>query len=300
MSLGHIMTIQKFSVHDGPGIRTTVFLKGCPLRCWWCHNPESQCMSNTIMFYMERCTHCERCVSGCTTNAIKIDEGYPQRDKTNCMLCGKCVDLCPSNALEYIGRAMTVEELMEDILKDEIFYDESGGGVTFSGGEPLLQHEFIKEMLMACKEKNIHTAIDTSGFGDWQHLKHIIDEVDLFLYDLKLMNDEKHIKYTGVSNQNILDNLRKLSEYGADIAVRMPIIAGINDDNGHIIDCIQFLSTLKILKVNLLPYHKMGMEKYSRLEMKYLLSGKERPSDERLREIINMFDQSGIKTEIGG
>ena len=180
----------------------------------------------------------------------------------------------------YVGKSMTVKELMKEIIKDEVFYEESNGGVTFSGGEPLIHVDFLKEVLKMCKDRDIHTAVDTSGYAPWEQFEKIVDKVDLFLFDIKHMNNEKHIKYTGVENVLILENLKKLSQRGCNIYIRMPIIAGINDDDENIDTAIKFLSKINIIHVDLFPYHKMGMDKYRRLNMEYKLSGMENPSDE--------------------
>lgn len=294
------INIQKFSVHDGPGIRTTVFFKGCPLKCWWCHNPESQKQNHEIIYFQERCTRCGVCVKRCEENAIEIKDNIVITDKDKCNLCGKCCDFCQSNAREYVGKEFTVRELMKEIIKDEAFYDESGGGVTFSGGEPLIYADFLKEVLQACNTRGIHTTVDTCGYAEWANFEKILGKVDLFLYDLKLMNDEKHKKYTGVGNKLILENLNRLSERGCNIFIRMPIIAGVNDDDEHINESICYLSNLNIIQVNLLPYHKMGMDKYKRLKMEYKLSGMEKPSDEKMNEIAEKFRKVGIKVKVGG
>lgn len=300
MKRAAVINIQKYSIHDGPGIRTTVFFKGCPLKCWWCHNPESQNPDHEIMFFKERCTNCGVCIKRCPQKAVEAQEKYPKTDESKCTLCGKCTDFCPNSAKEYVGKDMTVQELMQELIKDEVFYDESGGGVTFSGGEPLVHVEFLNEILEHCIKRGIHTALDTSGFAPWEKLEQIVDKIDLFLYDIKLINNEKHLKYTGVENVNILRNLRKLSDRGCNIYIRMPIIAGINDDDEHINEVIKFISSLNILQVNLLPYHKMGMDKYRRLKMQYNLTGMEQPSNESMEKIKDRFKNSGIKVEIGG
>lgn len=300
MALGTVINIQKYSVHDGPGIRTTVFFKGCPLSCWWCHNPESQNSNHEIMFFEEKCTGCGVCISRCPKMAISMMNNAPVVEEGKCILCGKCADFCPNNARELVGKDMTVQELMKEIIKDEVFYEESNGGVTFSGGEPLIHGEFLYELLKRCKERGIHTAVDTSGFTAWQELLKIADKVDLFLYDIKLMDNEKHKKYTGAENVIILDNLKKLSSSGANIFVRMPIIAGVNDDDENIDEAIKFLSSINAIQVNLLPYHKMGMDKYRRLKKDYKLSGMEKPTEERIMEIGEKFKKNGFKIKIGG
>ena len=300
MDFATIINIQKYSIHDGPGIRTTVFFKGCPLNCLWCHNPESQNPSPEIMFFEERCTGCGSCVKVCTSKAIKFIGGSPVIDTCKCNLCGKCSDLCLSNARELVGKDITVKHLMSEIVKDEVFYEESNGGVTFSGGEPLMYADYLVNVLKFCKDKNIHTTIDTSGYATFEQFEKIIDKVDLILFDIKHMNNEKHLEYTGVSNTVILENLKVLSERGSNIYIRMPIIAGINDDDENIDKAVDFLSKLNIIQVNLLPYHKMGMDKYRRLNMQYKLSGEETPTEEVMNQIAEKFKKAGIKIKIGG
>ncbi|WBW95178.1 trans-4-hydroxy-L-proline dehydratase activase [Oceanirhabdus sp. W0125-5] len=300
MMRGTVFNIQRYSLHDGPGIRTTVFLKGCPLRCWWCHNPESQSCRHEIMVFKERCQACGICEKKCPEKAISIEDSFIDINNEKCNLCGLCTDLCPNNVFEYVGKDMSVQEIMKEIEKDEIFYEESDGGVTFSGGEPMIQVDFLNEVLRLCKERGFHTAVDVSGYGAWENFKKVADKVDLFLYDLKFIDDEKHKKYIEVSNELIIDNLKKLSEIRANIYVRMPIIKGINDNDEDIDESIKFLSQLNILQVNLLPYHKIGMDKYKRIGMEYKLSGFERPSDEKINEIAMKFNKAGIKVKIGG
>lgn len=300
MASSIIMNIQKYSIHDGPGIRTTVFLKGCPLNCWWCHNPESQKLSPQIMFFKEKCKGCGSCLKRCPQKSIEFLEGYPITDESKCTLCGKCSDFCPNNARELVGKEITVKDLMKEIIKDEAFYDESNGGVTFSGGEPLVHADYLNNVLEVCKSKGIHTAIDTSGYATWEKFEKIVNNVDLFLFDIKHMNNEKHLKYTGVGNAIILENLKRLSKNGSNIYIRMPIIAGINDDDENINTAVDFISKLNIIQVNLLPYHKMGMDKYRRLNRQYKLSGLETPSEEVMNKIADKFKKAGIKIKIGG
>nr|WP_066821907.1 trans-4-hydroxy-L-proline dehydratase activase [Clostridium tepidiprofundi] len=294
------MNIQKYSIHDGPGIRTTVFLKGCPLNCWWCHNPESQLNNCEIMFWKDKCKLCGACIKVCPQGAIEIKDNKLITDKNKCNVCEKCVDFCIHNAREIVGQKMNTSQLMKEIQKDEVFYNESGGGVTFSGGEPLQQHEFLSYMLDECRKKGIHTAVDTSGFTSWDILSKIADKTDLFLYDIKHMDDDKHKKYTGVSNKIILDNLKKLSLRHNNISVRMPIIPDINDDYENLNRTKEFLSTINVTQINLLPYHKIGIDKYNRIFKEYKLLNIEEPSKEKMSEILKSFCELGIKVKIGG
>jgi len=295
-----IVNVQKYSVHDGPGIRTTIFFKGCPLKCWWCHNPESLNPSEEIVQCSEKCTGCGRCVSKCSEDAIHIKNGDPFVELEKCKLCGKCAEFCISEAREHIGKVVSVGDIMDKIKKDIIFYEESGGGVTFSGGEPLMHSEFLNETLKRCKVLGINTTVDTCGYAAWERFEKIQDKVDLFLYDLKIFNDEKHIKYTGVSNAVILENLKKLSDLGKDIYIRMPIIRGINDDDEHIDGSVDFISKLNIKQVNILPYHRFGMDKYQKLSMSYKLSGDEKPLDKTIDKIVKKFRNRNIKVKVGG
>jgi len=293
MTTGIIFNIQRYSIHDGPGIRTTVFLKGCPLNCWWCQNPESQLSGQEMVFWEDRCIGCGACSLNCPSGAIQMENNKPVTDKNKCNLCGKCSRICPAQAREMIGKKLTAEEIIKEVEKDLVFYEESGGGVTFSGGEPLEQSEFLEELLNGCREKKIHTTVDTTGYISWEILNKISPKVDLFLYDLKIMDNEKHKKYTGVSNEIILENLKKLTSVHNNIFVRFPVIPGINDDYQNIRKMGEFLSSLKIAQVNLLPYHHIGIDKYKRLGNKYKLVDIQPPSEEQLSEvsaILRKFD----------
>jgi pyruvate formate lyase activating enzyme len=300
MTTGIIFNIQRYSIHDGPGIRTTVFLKGCPLSCWWCQNPESQLSEQEMIFWGDRCIGCGTCSTICLSDAIQIKNGIPITEKEKCILCGKCIEKCPALAREMIGEKLTIEKVIKEIEKDSIFYEESGGGVTFSGGEPLGQSEFLEGLLNGCREKKIHTAVDTSGYISWEILNKIRPKVDLFLYDLKLMDSEKHQKYTGVSNEIILENLKKLSSVHHNIFVRFPVIPGINDDYQNIKETGEFLSSLKIAQVNLLPYHYIGIDKYRRLGRTYKLVTIQSPSEEKLSEISGVLKKFNLNVKLRG
>jgi len=300
VSTGTVFNIQRYSIHDGPGIRTTIFLKGCPLNCWWCQNPESQLTEQETVFREDRCIGCGACSTICPSHVIQIKNGLPVTEKEKCILCGKCIEKCPALAREMIGEKLTTEEVIKEIEKDLIFYEESGGGVTFSGGEPLGQSEFLESLLNGCREKNIHTAVDTSGYISWGILKKIIPQVNLFLYDLKIMDSERHKKYTGISNEVILENLKKLSSVHHNIFVRFPVIPGINDDSQNIKEMGGFLSSLKIAQVNLLPYHYIGIDKYRRLGRTYHLTAAQPPSKEKLFEISGILKKFNLKVKLRG
>lgn len=301
MVTGLIFDIKKFSIHDGPGIRTTVFFKGCPLSCWWCHNPESQSSRREMMFRERRCIRCGACQAVCAQGAISMDGDVVSTDREKCTLCGACVEACYAEAREIVGREVTVAEVMAEIEQDVAFYDESGGGVTFSGGEPLLQRNFLLALLRACREKEIHTAVDTCGFATWETLDSLREHVDLFLYDLKSMDDARHLKSTGVSNELILGNLHRLSTLGHDIILRVPVIPGINDDDENIRQTGAFAATLSYLnRLDVLPYHRAGTEKYHRLNKVYELPEARPPSDERMAKIVRILRGFGLQIKIGG
>lgn len=301
MTTGIVFDIKKFSIHDGPGIRTTVFFKGCPLSCWWCHNPEGQAPKPELVFRESRCIRCGACLEVCDQGAISWDGDVVSTDGEKCALCGACVEVCYAEAREMVGQEMTVAQVMAEIERDVPFYDESGGGVTFSGGEPLLQQGFLLALLRACNEKEIHTALDTCGFATWETLDSIRKHVDLFLYDLKLMDEAKHRKFIGVSNELILKNLQMLSKRGYNICLRVPIIPGINDDAENIRQIGTFAAALpRLNQVDILPYHRAAAEKYDRLNKVYGLPETRPPSDERMAEITQILRGFGLQVKTGG
>lgn len=256
MSKAIIFDIERNSFVDGPGIRTTVFFKGCNLKCAWCHNPESQDFKPQMMFYKDKCTGCGKCSEICPT---------PE----NCSLCGKCTFYCPVDAREVCGKEYTVDEVFTEIIKDKSYYDNSGGGVTFSGGECMLQIEFLIKILKKCKENGIHTAVDTAGHIPFESFERILPYTDLFLYDIKVFDNEKHKKYVGVGNELIFDNLSKLLKKGAKVHIRIPIIPTVNDNVEEMLNIKHFIEANgSVEKIELLPYHAMGKQKYAALKMK--------------------------------
>lgn len=266
MRSGVIVDIQRFSLHDGPGIRTTVFLKGCPLSCKWCHNPEAIQHRAQLSFNPDKCLNCGRCVEACGSGVHSIVDGKHRIDFSRCTLAGDCVDACPNEALSIIGKSMTVAEIMDVVLRDKEYYTNSGGGVTISGGEPMTQFEFTKALLQACKEAGIHTTLDTCGHVPTEHYREVLPLVDLFLYDYKETDNEKHRYYTGVSNALILKNLEMLCQANAKIILRCPVIPGFNDTEDHFRG-IRNLSQQypELAGIEIMPYHSMGVDKARRI-----------------------------------
>jgi len=292
---GIIFDIRKYSVHDGPGIRTTVFFKGCPLRCMWCHNPEGLDPAVEITFRDDRCIRCGSCQAICEQEAISWMNNAPVTFSDLCIRCGDCTEVCYAEARETVGKEMSVDQVMAEIESDMAFYDESGGGVTLSGGEPFLQAVFAQSILERCKNKGIHTVVDTCGFAMWEDLEKISGYTDLFLFDLKFLDDEKHREYTGVSNEVILTNLSKLSRPGNAIVIRLPLIPGINDDDDHIHSLGAHAASLQNIQgIELLPYHELGTHKYIRFSKENTLPDIQSPSRERVEEIKNILTGFGL------
>jgi pyruvate formate lyase activating enzyme len=298
---GTIFDIKKFSVHDGPGIRTTVFFKGCPLSCWWCHNPESQSPQPEIQYFESRCILCGDCAAACENDAIRFVADKRLWEQSRCRLCGDCAAACSTEAVQLVGYTAELAEVMREIERDIPYYDQSGGGVTFSGGEPLQQWEFLAALLERCREHEIHTAVDTSGLAAWSHFERILPYTKLFLYDLKLMDAAKHRRYTGVSNELILENLHRLAKAGANLRVRIPLIPGINDDEANLAASLDFLVSLETVRqVDLLPYHNIASDKYRRMAHNYALAELETPSDSYMRQLAERFEARGFSVTIGG
>lgn len=262
---GTIFNIQRFSTSDGPGIRTVVFLKGCPLRCAWCHNPESHSAKAEIFYKQDACIRCGACAAVFQKGCHEIAEGLHLYHRENCSGCGQCAEVCCANALELCGEEKTAEEILEILLRDKPFYEESGGGVTLSGGEPLMQYDFTLALLKLAKGQGLRTAVETSGFST-RDLAELCQYVDLWLYDVKLFSEEEHRRYTGVSNRTILENLRFLDRMGARIILRCPIIPGINLTDGHFDRLATLANSLTgVTAVHLEPYHPLGQAKAARL-----------------------------------
>jgi pyruvate formate lyase activating enzyme len=297
---GIVFDIKKYATDDGPGIRTTIFFKGCPLRCSWCHNPEGQVSTPQLMYRERRCIQCGECEKACMKQVIMHSTERMLIYRDRCNLCGECTQKCPTDSLRIIGKEMDLSEVVKEIEKDRLFYDQSKGGVTISGGEPLMQLDFLREVLRECKAKNIHIAVDTCGYAPREALDKIIDKVDIFLYDIKMIDDRKHLRYTGASNKSILENFERLGENGSSILVRFPVIPGVNDDEENIKNTAQLMLLHGKKDIHLLPYHRAGIEKYKSLGMIYRLKRIQPPSDEKLMSIKEQLENFGLKVTIGG
>jgi pyruvate formate lyase activating enzyme len=294
-----IFDLRRFSIHDGPGLRSTVFFKGCPLRCLWCHNPESQDPRPERIEREERCLHCGACLEACPQGAIAEVHGRLLTDSRKCTRCGACAEACYAEARQIAGRPQTAAQVLAEIERDQIFYDQSGGGATFSGGEPLLQPDFLLDLLWGCRERGIHTALDTCGQAAWETLQRIHPAVDLFLYDLKLMDSARHTQCTGVSNERILENLRRLAAAGCAIWLRVPVIPGLNDDRENLDALGTFAASLPgIQQVTLLPYHRAAASKYERLGSAYSLAEVTPPDEAAMTEVAQALAAFGLPVRL--
>jgi len=298
---GYIFNIQRYSIHDGPGIRSVVFLKGCPLNCLWCSNPESQEYSPRILHDNGKCMKCNACVSNCSKGAIKLKNNIRWIDVKKCNLCGNCLEVCFSNALELIGQEMSVEDVMCEVRKDRDFYFESGGGVTLSGGEPSFQHKFAAEILEQCNKEDIDTALETCGYANWVVLKKLVERVNLVLYDIKHMDPQKHKSFVGKENKIILENAKKIAALGKKMIIRVPIIPTYNDSVRHIQELVEFVISLNTVKeIHLLPYHALGKGKYISLGLEYALEDIKSPAQEEMKRLKEICTNGGLIAHIGG
>ena len=291
--------IKRFAVHDGPGIRTTLFLKGCPLKCIWCHNPESISPEVQMAFYAHRCTACGECAEYCRENAhaIKDQKHFLKRDK--CNYCGSCEKECPSSALKIYGKKMSLDDAFRIVMEDAVFYEGSGGGVTISGGEPLLQKDFTIAFLKKLKQNHIHTALDTCAFVPENSLKEALPVTDLFLVDFKHCDPVRHRELTGQTNEIIKKNLQFLSGNGAEIEIRIPFVPGCNDDESNLQQSADFLGKLKIREVKLLPYHSLARSKYLALDLPDTMPEQESPAEEKIQKAAEVMRKFGLNVKSG-
>ena len=310
MSISEVVfNIQRFSLHDGPGIRTTVFLKGCAMHCFWCHNPEGQHPAPELRYYAERCIACGQCVLACPNHAHELRNGVHVFLREACQVSGACVETCYPQALQLEGRYMTVQQVLEEVLRDKAFYENSGGGVTLSGGEPALAREFASELLRRCKDKGLHTAIETCGEYEWTSLQALLPVTDLIMMDLKQMTPEKHRTATGQWNDRILANARQLAMTDKPIIFRTPVVPGVNDSAEEIGQIASFVLELiesrkrtvskgngaAFIKYELLAFHKMASGKYPSLGLEYKASSLDPPSKEKMSELVNAVQERGVE-----
>ena len=299
---GMVSSIRRLAIHDGPGMRTIVFLKGCSLRCMWCAAPETQSPNRELLYYPERCLGCGNCLEACPEDAIMAPPGGPRTiDRSRCTVCGECTEVCYAEALRIIGERKTVEQVIAEVARDAVFYEHSGGGVTLSGGEPLQQVEFTRALLQACKKRGFHTAMETCGFQSWKLFKTTLPDLDLLLYDVKHMDSLKHKQFTGVPNEIILSNLRIAAATGVETVIRVPVVSGFNDDEENMRAMGDFLRGINgIKRVDLLPYHRLGENTYRRLDREYTLGEVPLKSEGELQHLAEILIKRGFEVHIGG
>ncbi len=297
---GWIFDIDRFASHDGPGIRTTIFLKGCPLSCLWCHSPESQTPGPELLYRTDRCTSCWLCLEACPRGALSRGEGSVTLDRSLCDGCGECCEVCYPGALEIAGKKMSVDEIVDRVSRDAAFFKNSGGGVTLSGGEPLSQPEFSFQLLSGFKDRGIHTAVETTGFCTWEILSRVSGVTDLFLYDMKFFDDGLHRRYTGVSNKRILENLERLCAARDGVLVRVPCIPGINDSEEQIRDLADAVAAAGVSAIALLPYNSSAPAKYAWVSRPFELDSRKRQEEHFMEALADICRDAGLEAEIVG
>ena len=297
-----IFDVKRYAINDGPGIRVTIFFKGCPLSCRWCHNPESISPDVQKLYTASKCIGATECIKVCDQNALTLTKDGIVTDPDRCNLCGACADACPTRAIEMSGKPESIEDLLKIIKNERLLFDTSGGGVTFSGGEPLMHHKFLIALLDACGAEGIHRTVDTTGYASPDILLAVASRTDHFLYDIKLMDSKKHKEYTGVANEKILSNLKLLAATGASINIRIPLISGVNADDDNIHKTAEFILSLAGDKkqVNLLPHHNIAQKKYEKLGKTVDLSGMSEPTSQEQDHVLSLFASYGIPAIIGG
>ncbi len=296
---GTVFNIQRYSIDDGPGIRTTVFLKGCPLSCVWCSNPESQNIAPELMHRESLCKRCYRCVAACPLGAIAVGPDGIVIDRDTCNACGDCVEACPHGAMRIAGKEMTVDEVFDAVKRDADFYLDSGGGVTISGGEVLLQADFALALLKRCREAGFHTCVDTAGAGELEDLRRLIPYVDLFYFDIKHLDSEMHRAMTGLSNKRILRNFEEVAASGVPLVVRVPVVPGFNERSEDIAAIAEMVAVAAPrATVHLLPYHRYGQQKYAMLGLDYELAAAETPSQEFLKAACEIVKSRELLCEV--
>lgn len=293
---GMIFNIQRYSLHDGDGIRTNIFMKGCPLKCKWCSNPESQNYFPEMSLVADNCMGCGHCYKVCETKALTPDAW----NRTLCTGCGKCEFICPTGAREIMGKRMSVEEVTQEVMKDHPFYQTSDGGVTFSGGEPLTQSEFLEQLAIRLKGNFIHLAVETCGQFDWEKGKKVLDYVDQILFDIKHMDSATHKELTGLGNETILENARKAAQLKKDMIVRLPVIGGYNSDDENIKKTAAFAKEIGVKEMHLLPYHRFGESKYKKMHMVYDCDDAYTPDDQEMQRLKGLAEGYGLTVRIGG